>query len=68
MKIQEYIEGGYDERTDVEGFTIRGGRKVYWYITPTKYGMYRCLPLQSDKTLGWPRYVDSGTEVTVVFG
>ena len=53
-------------RVKAAGFRIGKGKKLYWYIDPTLYGMYRCIPLEADHSLGWPRYVTPDQEVTVV--
>ena len=50
-----------------EGFTIRSGKKVYWYVSPMpRSGLYRVLPVEADGSLGWPRYVPGSTRITLV--
>jgi len=68
MTLNDYIEQDYPNRTDIKGFTIRNGKKVYWYITPMpKSGLYRCLPVEKDETLGWPRWVPGDTSIKVIY-
>jgi len=66
MTLNKYIENDYPNSVDIEGFTIKNGKKIYWYITPTKNGFYRCIPIERDETLGWARYIDGNTEVKVI--
>ena len=69
MTLNDYIQADYPDypNSDIEGFTIKNGKKVYWYITPMpKSGLYRCLPVEKDKTLGWPRYISGDTEINVI--
>ena len=69
MTIDEYIhfiDGNPD--TNIKGFTIGKGKKIYWYITPMpRSGRYRCLSIDENGKLGWPRYVYPGQIVHVVY-
>jgi len=72
MTIDDYIpfiekKNAPGKKCEIEGFTIGRGKKVYWYITPMpKSGRYRCLPIDKDGKLGWPRFVSPGQTVKVV--
>ena len=69
MTIQDYIEQLNDTAYGVEGFTIGRGKKVYRFFTPvasSRFVGYRVLPVESDSTLGWPRWITADTQVTVV--
>lgn len=65
MTITEYIEADFPNNKKIRGFSIGKGKKIYWYITPLNSGLYRCLPLENDKTLGWPRFVTFDQSVTI---
>lgn len=53
-----------DPRPKAKGFTIGRGKKLYWYITPYTYH-YRCLPIEPNGDLGWPRWCGPYQKVTV---
>ena len=68
MTLNEYIEQDYPNRFDeIEGFNIRNGKKIYWYITPMRSGLYRCLPAGKTGILGWARYIPGITQVGVIY-
>lgn len=72
MTIDDYIDFIAEEnypgkKCGIEGFMIGRGKKIYWYITPMpRSGRYRCLPIDENGKLGWPRYVYPGQMVKVV--
>lgn len=65
------LAGRFDElmtepRPRAKGFSIGRGKKLYWYITPyPRSGFYRCVPLEPDGELGWPRWCSPYQKVTV---
>jgi len=66
MTLNEMQQLGDIDPKEYEGFTIGNGKKIYWYITPyPSSGLYRCLPIESNK-LGWPRWVTGNIEVHLV--
>jgi len=65
LTIDELLMGHPENMDGRTGFTIGNGKKVYWYVLPTKNGMYQCLPIEKDGTLGWPRFVTSDAKVTI---
>ncbi len=69
MLIDDYInfiDGNPD--TNIKGFTIGKGKKIYWYITPMpNSGRYRCLPIEKDGKLGWPRMIYPNMVVHIVY-
>lgn len=66
MTLTNYIEKDFPDRNDIEGFSIGRGKKIYWYITPMpKSGLYRCIPVDKDGHLGWPRFVEPYQTVVV---
>jgi len=65
MTLNEMLESGDLDPDKYEGFTIKNGKKVYWYITPMpNSALYRCLPIEGDK-LGWPRWIPGSTEINL---
>jgi len=59
MTITDYIEQDFPDKRVHHGFTIGRGKKIYWYITPySSRGVYRCLPIEKDGSIGWPRFIN----------
>jgi len=67
MKLNDMLELGDLDPNQYKGFTIKKGKKIYWYIIPMpKSGLYKCLPVGDDYTLGWPRWIPGNTKVHLV--
>ena len=51
-----------------KGFSIGKGKKLYWYLTPyPNTGKYRCLPIETNKSLGWPRFCYPEQKIVIHF-
>ena len=40
-----------------KGFSVGNGKALYWYITPTQNGMYKCYRQYDNGEVGLPRYL-----------
>ena len=70
--MQGYIELGLYEGNTIKGFTIKSGKKIYWYFIPTRGGMYRVFPIEEDAEnfpggIGWPRNIEPNTDVSIIY-
>jgi len=67
MTLGEMLEevGELDPKKH-KGFVIGNGRKIYWYLTPTKNGYYRVLRIE-DGLLCGQRYIHSETKVKIIY-
>ncbi len=53
---------------NAKGFTIGKGKKIYWYIvTYARTGQYKCLRFDENNILGYPRFVNSNTNITIIY-
>ena len=59
-RFSELMQVALGKETGATGFTIGNGKKLYWYITPTRNGNYRCIALGES-----PRYVNKEQLVTI---
>lgn len=49
------------------GFTIGRGKKLYWYFRWHGSGNATVYPVETDGNIGWPRTINTDTEITIHF-